>query len=103
MAVEIKESAQEQPTSESLAERSGGYRGLPGDAEAPSYLRIVIDLPPEAAREFKQLIQETGDTLPNLIRKALGLYKLSKEAVQEGKFVGITGTEDALETEFVGF
>jgi hypothetical protein len=64
--------------------------------------RIIIDLPPEAAREMNELIQQSGNSPTDLFRKALGLYELSKEAVREGKAVGIAETADCLETEFVG-
>jgi hypothetical protein len=105
MAVEIKGPAQDQatPSPANAGMRQESPCGVPSDPETPSYLRIIIDLPPEAAKEFKRFMHETGDDLPDLIRKALGLYKLSKEAVQEGKFVGIVEAEDSLETEFVGF
>jgi hypothetical protein len=72
------------------------------DSEPSSYQRIVIDLPPEAAKELNQLIQQSGDSPATFFRKAFGLYKLSKEAVRQGKFVGIADREDSLETEFVG-
>jgi hypothetical protein len=103
MAVELKEAAREQHAPSNMAVSQGIPRGFPSDPETPSALRIIIDLPPAAAKEFKQLMTQTGDNLPDLIRKALGLYKMSKEAVQEGKFVGIAETQDSLETEFVGF
>ena len=104
MAVEVKGPAQDQatPSPANTGVKQEIPCGFPND-EAPSYLRIIIDLPPEAAREFKRFMHDTGDDLPDLIRKALGLYKLSKEAVQEGKFVGIAEAEESLETEFVGF
>lgn len=102
MAVEIGTPLRGQALPTDLPEEARVER-TSGGPEDLSQMRIVIDLPPEAAREIKQLVHETGDALPHLIRKALGLYKLSKEAVREGKYVGITGTEDSLETEFVGF
>jgi hypothetical protein len=105
MAVDIKGRAEDQTSPSPLysAVRQQSPTGTHGDPEPPTYLRIIIDLPPQAAREIKQLVRETGDDLPDLFRKALGLYKASKEAVKEGKFVGIAGSEDSLETEFVGF
>jgi hypothetical protein len=105
MAVDIKGRAEDQasPSPSYSAARQQSSSSSHGESEPPTYLRIIIDLPPEATREIKQLVRETGDDLPDLFRKALGLYKASKEAVKEGKFVGIAGTEDSLETEFVGF
>ena len=90
MADEAKQQARDQP------------HEVQSGSEPSSYQRIVIDLPPEAARELNQLIQQSGDSPTTFFRKAFGLYKLSKEAVQQGKFVGIADKEDALETEFVG-
>jgi hypothetical protein len=103
MAIELREATQDLPSPSNVAVGQENLCGSSSDPETPSYLRIIIDLPPEAAREFKEFVHQTGDTLPDLLRKALGLYKLSKEAVQEGKFVGIAEMEDALDTEFVGF
>jgi hypothetical protein len=51
--------------------------------ESSPFVRIIIDLPPDVAKEFKQLMHQTGDNPTNLFRKALGLYKLSKEAIQQ--------------------
>ena len=65
--------------------------------------RIVIELPPEAAAELDQLQHQTGDSYADLFRKALGLYKLAKEAQQAGKAVGVAETPDVLETRFVGY
>ena len=47
-------------------------------------------------------MQQTGDSLSDLFRKAIGLYKLAEEEKREGKAVGIATTPDSLETEFVG-
>jgi len=63
---------------------------------------IAIELTPEANQELDELMQRTGDSLSDLFRKAIGLYKLAEEAKREGKVVGIAKTRDALETVFVG-
>jgi hypothetical protein len=105
MSVDIKGRTEDQipPSPSYSAVKQQSPTSTHGDSEPPTYLRIVIDLPPEAAREIKHLVRGTGDDLPDLFRKALGLYKASKEAVKEGKFVGMAESEDSLETEFVGF
>jgi len=64
--------------------------------------RITLDLSPEADAALKQLMTETGDNPTELFRKAITLYKLAKEAQQEGKVVGVAESSDSLETEFVG-
>ncbi len=51
---------------------------------------------------LKQLMTETGDNPTELFRKAITLYKLAKEAQQQGKVVGVAENSDSLETEFVG-
>ncbi|MGO9597090.1 MAG: hypothetical protein ACLP7Q_03620 [Isosphaeraceae bacterium] len=63
---------------------------------------IAIELTPEANQALDELMQRTGDSLSDLFRKAIGLYKLAEEAKREGKAVGIATTPDSLETEFVG-
>ena len=73
-----------------------------GSYQPPRRGRIIIDLPPEAARQMSELIRESGDSPTDLFQKALALYKLSKDAVRQGKAVGIAETADLLETEFVG-
>ena len=63
---------------------------------------IAIELTPEANQALDELMQRTGDSLSDLFRKAIGLYKLAEEAKREGKAVGIATTPDSLETVFVG-
>ena len=63
---------------------------------------IAIKLTPEANQALDELMQRTGDSLSDLFRKAIGLYKLAEEAKREGKAVGIATTPDSLETVFVG-
>ena len=62
----------------------------------------AVEAASEAAKALNQLIQQTGDSPTDLFRKAIALYKVTKEAIQEGKVVGIAETEDGLETRFVG-
>ena len=99
MAVEPKELSQGPPRPASNVTR---MEGVIRPAPDPSHTLFLIDLSPEAAREFKQLMAHTGDNPTELFQKALGLYKITKEAIQQGKVVGIAETEDCLETRFVG-
>lgn len=64
--------------------------------------RIFLDLSAEAAQTLDELISESGEDPSILFRKAIGLYKLAKQATRDGKAVGIAATPDSLETEFVG-
>src|SRR5947208_3601507 len=100
MAVAPKEQLQGQPPPATNLSR---FEGVIRPAPDPSHTQILIDLPPEAARQLNELLEETGDDLTELFHKSLALYKVSKEAVRQGKVVGIAETEDCLETRFVGF
>jgi hypothetical protein len=71
---------------------------IPFTPETP----FVIHLTREAADELNELMAQTGDTPTQLLRKALGLYKVTRQAIQEGKAVGIAETPDSLESQFVG-
>jgi hypothetical protein len=64
--------------------------------------QFVLRLTPEAAEELNELMAQTGDTPTQLIRKALGLYKVTQQAIREGKAVGIAESADSLEARFVG-
>ena len=72
-----------------------------GSAPAPHTI-ITLDLTPETAKALDQLLQQTVDSPDDLFRKAIALYKVTKEAIQAGKFVGIAETDDGLESRFVG-
>jgi hypothetical protein len=71
-------------------------------ARVTSSTQFILNLTPEAADELNQLMAQTGDNPTQLIRKALGLYKVTKQAIREGKAVGIAETADSLESQFVG-
>jgi hypothetical protein len=75
----------------------GPKAGSPGE-----HVKVTLDLSPELAQSLDSLLNETRDTPSDLFRKALGLYKLAKEAKREGKAVGAAKNPDSLETEFVG-
>ena len=99
MAVAAKEQLPGPPPPASDLTR---FEGVIRPAPDPSHTLFLIDLSPEAAEELKQLMAQTGDKPTELFRKALGLYKVTKEAIQQGKAVGIAETEDCLEYRFVG-
>jgi hypothetical protein len=71
-------------------------------ARVTSSTQFILNLTPEAADELNQLMAQTGDNPTQLIRKALGLYKVTQQAIREGKAVGIAETADSLESQFVG-
>jgi hypothetical protein len=78
------------------------FVGVMKPAPLPSHTLFLIDLPPEAASQLNQLMAQTGDNPTELFHKALALYKVTKDAIQEGKSVGIAETADCLEYRFVG-
>jgi hypothetical protein len=63
---------------------------------------FVLKFPPETTAQLDRLIQESGGDATELFKQAIALYKLAKEAVREGKAVGIASSPDCLETQFVG-
>jgi hypothetical protein len=94
-----------QPDIEGSADPSDwmpGVEGPDGKFHPSLQTKIVIDLPPEAAMMLNQLMRETGDDTTELFRKALALYRLAKDAIREGKHIGVAATPDCLETRFVG-
>src|SRR5262249_33274265 len=64
---------------------------------------FVIKFPDETTEEVERLIEETGGDPTEFFKRAIALYKLAREAVDEGKAVGVTSNPEALETRFVGF
>jgi hypothetical protein len=101
MANESTEHAGAPPLPAGTVMRPAGTM-TPIEIEPAVHTRYVIDLPPEAAVELRQLMAETGDNFKELFQKALGLYKVTKKAIKEGKAVGIAENEESLETKFVG-
>ena len=71
--------------------------------EPASRARMTVDLSPVALNVLKDLIDQTKDTPSDVLRKALGLYKLAVDAHEQGRHIGATTTADPLETEFIGF
>lgn len=64
--------------------------------------RVSLAMPEKAFFMLEEMALASGQNVPDVISKALILYKVSAEAVREGKAVGIASTPDVLETEFVG-
>jgi hypothetical protein len=62
----------------------------------------ILKFPPETTAELDELIKETGGDATELFKRAIALYKLAKEAVHDGKAVGVASSPDRLETQFTG-
>jgi hypothetical protein len=65
-------------------------------------ISFVVKFPDETTEEVERLIEETGGDATEFFKRAIGLYKLARDAVHDGKAVGIASSPDALETQFVG-
>ncbi len=65
--------------------------------------RTVLDMSPEVHGLLEQLAEDAGTSKVDVIRKALGLYRLALDAHREGLTVGAAGEDQPLDTEFVGF
>jgi ribosomal protein S3 len=65
--------------------------------------RALIDMSPEVYEFLEQLAKQTGTSKVDVLRKALGLYRVALDARREGLVVGAVSEDQALDTEFVGF
>ena len=66
-------------------------------------MSLKIDLSPELIETLAQIEKTTGDSLAEILAKAIALYRMSVEAHQEGKRIGVFDREFELEREVVGF
>jgi hypothetical protein len=67
--------------------------------------RVVRELvmTPEASELLTGLARETGRTEGDVLRMAIGMFKVAVDSKKEGKHVGVTHSREALDIEFVGF
>ncbi|HZW30440.1 MAG TPA: hypothetical protein VFF52_06995 [Isosphaeraceae bacterium] len=67
--------------------------------------RVVRELvmTPAASELLTGLAQATGTTEGDVLRLALGMFKVAVDSRKEGKHVGIATSPEALDIEFVGF
>jgi hypothetical protein len=73
-------------------------RKMPADS-----LSLKIDLSPELIEALAQIETTTGDSLDEVLGKAIALYRMSVEAHKEGKRIGVFDRDWELEREVVGF
>lgn len=64
-----------------------------------SYM-LTLEMTPEIHNSLSQLSRDTGQTLNDVIRSALGMYKLAVDAHKEGKSVGISDRSDSMQMKF---
>lgn len=67
----------------------------------PGPVGFILQFPPDETRELDRLIKEAGGDPTEFFKRAISLYKLAKDATEEGKAVGIATSPDSLETQFV--
>jgi hypothetical protein len=67
--------------------------------------RVVRNLAmsPEANELLASLAQETGSSEGDVLRLAIGMFKVAVDAKKQGKHVGVAGSPEALDLELVGF
>jgi hypothetical protein len=64
---------------------------------------LTIELTSELIETLAQIEKATGDPLDEVLAKAMALYKMSVEAHDEGKRIGVFDRNLELEREVVGF
>jgi hypothetical protein len=57
----------------------------------------------EASQLLADLAHETGTTEGDVLRMAIGLFKLAVESKKEGKHLGIAASPEALDIEFTAY
>jgi hypothetical protein len=111
MNSDSKEQHADQPPLPNMTVTEGGHFGSQyfgreyfgeGHFGGGAHAKVTLDLSPEVTEWLNRLMNQTGESPSDLFRKALALYKLAKEAVREGKAVGVAENADSLETEFIG-
>ena len=67
--------------------------------------RVVRELvmSPEANELLTGLARETGRTEGDVLRMAIGMFKVAVDSKKEGKHVGVSPSRETLDIEFVGF
>jgi hypothetical protein len=80
---------------------------MPGEhwisANEQGRVHLMLGLTEETNRLVEEMSLRIRGSKADVIRKALGLFKLSLDAIDEGKRVGAVQGDQELDTEFVGF
>lgn len=66
----------------------------------PQSFHMTLEMTPEAYETLHQLAGDAGQSLDEVIRSALGMYKSAVDAHRAGKAVGIAEAPDRLDTSF---
>jgi hypothetical protein len=61
-------------------------------------MRIELNLPPELGAALRASADYRRTSCTEIIRRAIGLYRLVDIAHREGKFIGISSDPDAFDT-----
>ncbi len=82
--------------------RSESHANWAGDSDDQGRIFLKIDLSPEANALLDDLAHKIHGTKGEVFRRAVGLFKLAIDAVEQGKRVGAVDSDQELDTEFVG-
>jgi hypothetical protein len=77
--------------------------GASSSATATARIERNLAMTPEADDFLADLARRTALREGDVIRLALSMLKTAVDAKEQGKHVGIAGTPDGLDIEFVGF
>jgi hypothetical protein len=69
--------------------------------EKEKLIRLSLDLTPEMYEVVNKLAIDAGTNKSDVLRRAIGLYKVSKEGEKEGKFTALV-KEGKIDTRLVG-
>lgn len=65
-------------------------------------IRLSLDLSPELNRTLDDLAQESHTTKAEILRRAIALMEVAREARQQGQRLGILDKDKRLVSEIVG-
>lgn len=80
---------------------ASGHLSVTGTATARVERNLAMT--PEAGDLIARLARETGLSEGDVLRLALGMFKVAVDARKEGKHVGVAESPEALDLELVGF
>ncbi len=80
-----------------------GAVGLSNRGDQNANVVKTLEMSPEADEFLSDLAQRSGLNEGNVLRLALGMFKVAIDAKQSGKHLGVAENSDVLETEIIGF
>ena len=74
-----------------------------GSHDDEERILLTLNLDPKTNALLDDLARKIHGTKGEVFRKAVGLFKVALDAVEEGKRIGSFGPDQELDSEFVGF